>query len=478
MTRRQQVAAGVGVAATTNTFGGGAAAPTTAAVANALYMAPTGNDGNAGTSTAPFLTMDKCYQAASLGDTCYLKTGAYTNQLFAYAHRKAYDGHHCHLAATFYEGAGNFSQQTQDLTDCIQFTPEPGANVTVNGNVTINVPYVWLNGLTFSLAPPNGQLAIQNYSGTSGCAVNPNPYTDIVIQNNSLAHFFVNSVQYLSMQGNTFDGSQYTGTNPVSNAVQPGCGSQGTGEDGGTMYHMLFANNTVTHVFYTAAGQHIEGIHWWSSDHVDIDGNKLLDVCQLGISMQGDSDVEKNVLIQNNIFGVLCVSPNNLPNGSNHVLAISGQSTFHADDHFMVRFNSCPYNDYCPTLYGADAWPDFKITANIMGATGGACGGDQGRGGVFDYNFFFNNGGQTCGSNSKSNTCAAVSCVYADAPNNDYSIQAGLAPTPIDMVSASVPGGCPPDINGTPRPVGANCDAGAVESGGGAPPPPPPPPPP
>jgi hypothetical protein len=57
--------------------GGGGGTPITTA---AYYVATTGNDGNAGTLTAPFLTLGKCQSAMQGGSTktCYIRGGSYT----------------------------------------------------------------------------------------------------------------------------------------------------------------------------------------------------------------------------------------------------------------------------------------------------------------------------------------------------------------------------------------------------------------
>jgi hypothetical protein len=49
-----------------------------AAAANVYYVAPTGNDGAAGTQSAPWASITRAQAAAQPGDTVYLRGGTYS----------------------------------------------------------------------------------------------------------------------------------------------------------------------------------------------------------------------------------------------------------------------------------------------------------------------------------------------------------------------------------------------------------------
>ena len=63
------------------------------ALAIRFYVAPTGNDANSGTITAPFLTVQRAQTAVSAGDTVYIRGGTYlmqNSQIAAYSSPYAY----------------------------------------------------------------------------------------------------------------------------------------------------------------------------------------------------------------------------------------------------------------------------------------------------------------------------------------------------------------------------------------------------
>ena len=243
-------------------------------------------------------SFDRAYQVASPGSTvvvtCPGSSCSYPDQTIASSSAKPLK-YRCRWGAAFQDGT-----VAQDLSGCIHFQPDQGKTVTVS-NVSINAPYVYLDGFTLAGARGNdGEVIVQNQPAGGPCLV-PNSYTDIIVRNVNAYNFFIKGTAYLSFVDDVFDG-QYALSNTVTQ-----CGQSPQPYD---TNHVLFDGVTVKNVYWDAAGEHVEGIHWWDGDQVLITNSRFLNDAQFDINFDGDRGNLTHITVQNTIFDDTCSHQN------------------------------------------------------------------------------------------------------------------------------------------------------------------------
>jgi hypothetical protein len=148
--------------------GGGGGTPITTA---AYYVATTGNDGNAGTLTAPFLTLGKCQSAMQGGSTktCYIRGGSYTPTA---------SGTDCQGYSTVLELTSSDNNEVWSY-----YPPDGYGSAAISGNGTAGCGFygngatgVTINGLTLTAFT---DIAIYMHNGSSHWIVENNTLHDM-----------------------------------------------------------------------------------------------------------------------------------------------------------------------------------------------------------------------------------------------------------------------------------------------------------
>ena len=419
-----------------------------------LFVAPDGKDGNACTQSAPCASFDRAYRVAAPGSTvvvtCAGSSCSYPDQTILNSSAKPLSSK-CRWGAGFQDGA-----VAQDLSGCIHFRPDAAKQVTLK-NVSINAPYVYLDGFTLAgTRGTDGQIRIYNTPGGGPCLV-PNTYTDIIVRNVQAYNFFMWGVAYLSFVDDVFD-AQYALPNTMHECSQTPHPYDNN--------HILFEGVTVKNVYYNALGQHIECLHVWNFDQFVLSGSKFLNCGTYDVSFDGDRGNLNHLTAFNDIFDDPCSHQffaqgcNGPTSSSSHAVNIGC-----SNPNFTAAHNHFSYSSF-----GEHEWPvasnyygctsDITTSASVMEGPQDQyqCNGSLFNIMLYDHNVFNTN--QTsptqCGAtNSVGNP---VSSLYTDAANYDYSLRRG-SPA-IGFVPKSRPRP-PVDINGDRRPPGFNADAGA-----------------
>jgi hypothetical protein len=439
--------------ATANSYSSAVVAAATSG--STLFVSPSGSDSGSCSQSAPCQSFDRAYQVASPGSTvvvtCPGSSCSYPDQTIASSSAKPLK-YRCRWGAAFQDGT-----VAQDLSGCIHFQPDQGKTVTVS-NVSINAPYVYLDGFTLAGARGNdGEVIVQNQPAGGPCLV-PNSYTDIIVRNVNAYNFFIKGTAYLSFVDDVFDG-QYA----LSNTVHE-CGQSPQPYD---TNHVLFDGVTVKNVYWDAAGEHVEGIHWWDGDQVLITNSRFLNDAQFDINFDGDRGNLTHITVQNTIFDATCSHQNFAPsggcNGNNgqHALSMNNRATDFQTAHNVFAYNSFPLDDW-PSFSSAGNMNDIRVYGSVMEGPQNqyTCDSFTSIGVSFDHNIFDSNqiNPTPCGTtNSTGNNPANL---YTNPANYDFTQRTG-SPA-IDFIPSGVayPSS---DIVDEPRPQHAAPDAGSYE---------------
>jgi hypothetical protein len=418
-----------------------------------LFVSPSGSDSGSCSQAAPCQSFDRAYQVASPGSTvvvtCPGSSCSYPDQTIASSSAKPLK-YRCRWGAAFQDGT-----VAQDLSGCIHFQPDQGKTVTVS-NVSINAPYVYLDGFTLAGARGNdGEVIVQNQPGGGPCLV-PNSYTDIIVRNVNAYNFFIEGTAYLSFVDDVFDG-QYALSNTVT-----ACNQSPQPYD---TNHVLFDGVTVKNVYWDAAGEHVEGIHWWDGDQVLITNSRFLNDAQFDINFDGDQGNLTHITVQNTIFDETC-SHQNFAGGCNgnngeHAVSMNNRDTHFQTAHNVFAYNSFPLDDW-PQFSSAGNLSDIRVYGSVMEGPQNqyTCDSFTSIGVTFDHNIFDTNQitPTPCGTtNSTGNNPANL---YTNPANYDFTQRTG-SPA-IDFIPSGIayPSS---DIVDEPRPQHAAPDAGSYE---------------
>ncbi|MDX9760385.1 MAG: DUF1565 domain-containing protein, partial [Bacteroidota bacterium] len=206
------------------------------------YVAKTGDDGNAGSAAAPFLTIAKAISMASTSaiDEIIVGPGTYQENLTINKNLKLLSS--AGLSQTTIEG----SQSSALLGTVVVST---GSNGVVIGDVNQGFKIIGIDG------PPGLEKSAIYLQGT---------HTNMIVRGNELVangdEAFMSeynaAVTYITIDANIISGQTYTGSNPAGD----GFGEQqwilanvprqlvvmGGGSSGTNTQHITFTNNTIT----------------------------------------------------------------------------------------------------------------------------------------------------------------------------------------------------------------------------------------
>ena len=255
-----------------------------------LYVSASGSDSGSCSQSAPCLSFGRAYQLASPGDTVLVAAGRYGLQTIRYQDAKT-------VAATCREGVtfGDGSVTAQNLSGCITFQAQ-GA-VTVSGPVVVQAPYVRIVGVTADAM--NVGYGVDGVGGACS-AMNT---TDDVFESDTASDLFVYGARYLYVMGGSYGGTN-PGVSSVVSACNDGVGSFHTS-------HVALSGVTFHDVVQTAAGQHMECLHWFDGNASVIQGSRFLNCAQIDLSIEPDNSMinaalADHLLVQNNVFANVC----------------------------------------------------------------------------------------------------------------------------------------------------------------------------
>jgi hypothetical protein len=469
------------------------------------FVATTGSDSNPGTSGSPFLTLDKCYDTMTAGQTCEVATGVYDNAGISgstpsMVYIREADGAtaefgntvHLGTTATYTVGTDGYTLDIQGGESTTGFASSSADCVANTGTAApcydLNIGGAFFScgsktGTTFTSCKPvfsGGLVPLKFYDGADIRPFNANPISATNVELEGFEFYgltFGTSSQNVTIRGGLthqcFMGGSPAGITFTQGEIgerTTGVGCQ-IGYDGGTPTNIAFTYMTFRDLNCQDSGAtptdncHMEGIHWGATNGLTFSNNTCIRVEQYCISLErlsGASDPDNGV-IENNVFD--CTWQEASPGsgaaptrcGSFGAVAITpaaGSSATHT-----IRYNS--FADGAVLVLDDSAGTVFSGTTligNVGDRTFNAC---NISGVTCSYNHWERS--LNCpGTNETNTSCGAVLTDYfTDTANVDLTLKPA-APAR----AAGSPSSCPSlDRTGATRPVpdATTCDAGAYE---------------
>jgi hypothetical protein len=423
---------------------------TVTAGSSSLYLSPSGLDKNACTSSAPCLTFQRAYQLSAPGAVVQVTCGgrascSYPSQTLPYTLAKG-GAYRCRAAESFPDGISTAA----DISGCVTYQPASGTSPTI-ADISVEVPFVQLNGLTFTRSVFAGTNLGRTNAPCSAWNVH-----DVVFRNLTAASFTIDDASYTYFVGGRY-GPLLDQASHVSGCKDStGAYSQGD--------HLAFDGITMHDYRQTKYGTHMECIHFQAADNSVIVKSKFLNCAQQDLSVQTNLGVStiNGLTIENNVFDAAC---SHAQPGDACGVVSGGTTTFICSNtgeklaNVVMRFNSL---NGSPSFQDQQSCSMSKLTVegNILQGPPSAwsCSAIQAVGVTFRYNAFTNTSGVACGIG---NVLGAIpSKTWLDPANYDYSLKStSLA---VDLTPMSLPHPAT-DIAGTSRPQQISPDAGAYE---------------
>jgi hypothetical protein len=421
--------------------------------------------------------MNAAYAAASPGYSVGIETAAYGDQTILNSNAKALS-FTCRWGGPFLASSttAGTSTEARDLSGCIQFAPDSGQTPTFD-NLNIQVPYVYLNGLTLTGARNGSHGGLTFQSNSLTCS--PNQWTDLIVRDTTMFQFNLMGASHVYLIGITKDPQN---SNQVSQIRTCNYNNTNGVHAAGQFDHIMIDGSTIKNQYYDnipSCCQHTEGIHWYGGNFITVRNSYFLNNAIYAISFASIAETTlstDHVLIENNVFDASC-SHQFFASGCTNGINSPGAGTAlpaESNGSFLFRFNtmwdSGPTNtDFvhlCDVRAGAHNGPcaDMRVYGNLMGPMNGFQCTSVFSSTVYQYNVFTNLPGTStsgCGTNSILPTVEQLD----DPANYDYTL-ASCSVAAANAVPASITGGVPAtDILGNPRPKpgNANVDAGAYE---------------
>lgn len=381
---------------------------------------------NASTACGSFAA---AYNAASAGDTIYVKAGTY--------------------------GAQSVPGRSLG-TNVVTIMKEPGGAAVNVASISIDSSNVTVDGVVSSDAFDIGHNSGCNSTPGNGwpCAF---PVKNVVLRNFSATNGYITGDTVLLQNGSVGpvdgcasgkeDGIQILG---LGSGVNPSW----TPSD-----HVTIDNVTVHDVTNSGCNAHVDGIQGFGYRHLIIRNSRIYNTDSsyiLAYSFDNSNPLQvDSVLIENNYFG-------NVPHpGHGITLGNDGSAACGASNLNNIIQNNTFYGDEMADVRCAGS-VDAIFRNNISLATGDDCVGDGGNHNFqYDYNIFPSQASSACRSTLHAKTCTPA---FADSAHAGG--KADLAST--DTCAKDAVGGASgtyptTDVYGTPRPQGPAPDAGAFE---------------
>lgn len=381
-----------------------------AAHATTYYVATTGSDSNACTSSAPCLTLSRAYNVASGGDTIEAAAGSYKAQ--------------------------NLAKRSLG-TSVVTFHPASGATVTLAG-LSITASYVEFDNISLT---STGALSVGDMSQSDTTYT-----THVTIRNMSGQTMFIVG-QYISMYGGSWGGFNACSSSSEDIAdVYPAC-PNGTCQmaskyitfDGVTFHDVSDNGNQCN------GAKHVDCLQFLAGQNVAIRNSHFYNCATTNVILRPyQNALASDVTIENNFLQDTIDSGGISLNIGSSGDTISGTN--------VIRYNSG----------GSMSWAPSSGTVSSIGnafATG-AC-----QSGVtYDYNIWTPSWSANCGTHSKKANPAFVGPVPTPAYSNGIEPNYHLASTDTVARQAGSPTNYPAtDIDGDVRV--SPPDAGAAQYG-------------
>jgi len=415
-------------------------------------------------TTTACASADAAYQAASPGDIVKIESGTYPDQTILAAHAKPLVST-CRWGGPFLTGSTTqgTTNEAQNLSGCIQFAPDMNATISLS-NLDIQVPYVYLNGLTLTGAHDGTHGRIEFTDKSATCSTGA--WTDFIVRNVIAQGFDLKGASHVYFINTTYDNQSNTPS------TIEGC-NQFNGGTVGQYNHMMLDGMLLKNNYYSTP-THTEGIHWYGGDFVTVRNSIFLNNALNNISQasEAESVIQTNHwLVENNIFDATCshqfwaqgcTSGINSPGG-----AAGPPIQLESSGSVLARFNT--FWDSGPTntdfIHMCDVrsrtpCPDMRSTGNLMGPMQSFQCTNVFSATIYEYNIFTMLPGTStggCGANSIIPTVEQLK----DNPNFNYALN-NCSVASVNAIPTSVAGGIPStDILGNPR--SGNADAGAFD---------------
>jgi hypothetical protein len=398
-----------------------------------LFVAPGGNDTGRCTSSQPCVTLNRAYRSARLGDTIEVAGGTYPTQVVQVDRSKLRSKQACSLG---------------HRTRCVVVRAQPGANVTIRGDLVVYASNAIFQGFRIS-----GMLRSE---ATRGPATSHN----VVFKNLDGAGFTIGPNHHITIKGGSW-GPNYL------------CGSRDTdenkvGPDGGILRqwpHEILLDGLHIHDqnSYHLDDCHTGGLFLVSGYNITLRNSVFSRDAVYDIQVQDFTTPDccgmkfgqmHNVVIENNWFGPP-VRGLDEPNGANRndnqpELQLDGD--YGGFRNWLIRFNSF-YNGPDLGFRSSPGFGNMRVIGNIGGVPNCFRGA---RGLRWAYNAWI---GGRCGE-----TDVRIGAYpYRDVRigSEDYHLTGGRA---VDLVRGRGRDyALNRDIDGQRRPRGRARDAGADE---------------
>jgi parallel beta-helix repeat protein len=395
------------------------------------YVATTGNDTNAGTSTAPFKTIQKAANKAVAGDTVIVKTGTYNAGFNLYAHVGGTQG------------------------NPITFSAESGVIITHCGTVGTNA---WLAGINIESTP--GWFIIDGFKIKSDGSMQRAGIRSAYSNNNIIRNCDI---------GSAFIGiftSSSSGLLLENNKCHNSTDQHGIYLGAGTKNSVVRKNECYSNNW--------DGIHMNASKAAGINDNNIVENNKLYNNNLSGMDIEgvTNSIFRNNL----------IYNNTKHGMSFHSQDQTRAGyptdpcSNNTIVNNSIVGNGLFGLCFQPEDTASTKIYNNILlnsSAIYGSIGTNAIPSFTSDYNIVVDNFSTNLGVNKmtlaqwKSSTgqdthsiISTASQLFVNSAAFDYHLKAGSSAVNAGVVNSYIPS---TDADGNNRPQGTSTDIGAYE---------------
>jgi hypothetical protein len=397
-----------------------------------FFVATTGNDSNPGTEGSPFLTMNKCYQAMSPGETCDMAGGTYAAQTIAV------DG-------------------TKVSSTDVTIREASGETVLIDGRIIVQGKHLTISDIA---TDDQTNTALDENRGVTV----DDGAEDVTLDNLDATLFDIGDADSVNVLGGDYGPCE---SNSITRCLSRVFGTLGGGTAApGT--NILIDGPVIHDITSIDAAWHTDGLALFGADGVIVRNTRMYNIYYQAIIIQNccGNGGPSNILIENNTLPQPISSFGS--SGSIDMCKTAAQSTYTNID---VRFNSLGAH-LCTCTVGscgsAGSYTNVTSRGNVLWAQSSSNCASSAAGVTEEYNITVDPvdpTGTVCGTNGTSVASYPFVNTSWTLSSLDMQLSGAAGSTAADnFVPTSITGGCPAtDFAGATRPAGAACDAGAYE---------------